>query len=573
MYITKFFSMKKSAFRKSLLFLPFLSFFLVFTVLAQDLDNIATQKPFTIHGNTGLNLMGYNVTGIEARQKPFSFILTANATASIYGIELPFSFSISDKQKSYSQPFNQFGMSPHWKWITVHGGYRNVTFSSFTMAGHTFLGGGIELTPGTFRFGFLYGRFDRKTTENQLYQNDSLPGFARRGFAVKVGVGTANNFFDLILLRVRDDSASLPHQSETSAIRTPEQNVVTGINSHFTFFKKLIWEVEAAVSLYTTNLGAEKLSSVEDNSTLHSVNKFLAINQSSEYYTAVRSSLQYKAKLWALKLEYRRIDPKYRSMGAYFFNNDVQNLTLTPSVSFWKRKLSLNGSIGLQTDNLRRTKKATSVRTIGSANISFNPSSAFGIDANYSNYSITQRDGRIPLTDSTRVHQITQNISVTPRLLFANTTLSHMIMLNYNFSNFDDQNKITSRYSKFTSQTAQLNYSLGLVESRFSFLFGVTYSLASTYLSDITGTGGTIGVSKNMLKDKLSLSWSNSLVHTDAQSNGTWVFNSTIISNYTINSHHALRLNIYYTGNFNSSNSVSPTFNEYKGDLSYVYTF
>jgi hypothetical protein len=557
---------------KSLSILAILIFCFILRAQSQDLETIKDQKPFTFHGNTGLNLMGYDATGIEARQKPFSFILTANATASVYGIEFPFSFSISDKQKSYSQPFNQFGLSPHWRWITVHGGYRNLTFSNFTMAGHTFLGGGIELTPGIFRFGFLYGRFDRKTTENQVYQNDSLPGFARRGFAVKVGVGTQENFCDLILLRVRDDSTSL-HQSDTSAIRTPEQNVVVGLNSHFTFFKKLIWEVEGAFSLYTTNMGAESLQSIEDNKTLRSLNKFLVINQSSEYYSAVRSSLQYKARLWSVKLEYKRIDPKYRSMGAYFFNNDLQNITLTPAVSLWKRRLSLSGSIGLQSDNLRRTKKATSIRTIGSVNVSFNPSSTFGIDANYSNYALSQRDGRMPLTDSTRVHQITQNISVTPRLLFANTRLSHMIMLNYNFSNFNDKNIYTSVYSKFTCQTAQLNYSLGLVESRFSFLFGVTYSLTSNYLTDITGVGGTIGVTKSFLKDKLALSWNNSLVHTDIQPNGTWVFNSNIISSYNINTHNALRFNFYYTGNFTQSNTTTPTFNEFKGDLSYVYTF
>ena len=520
--------------------------------------------------------MGNDVSGIEARQKPFSFILTANATISLYSFDLPFSFSISDKQTSYSQPFNQFGMSPHWKWITVHGGYRNLTFSSFTMAGHTFLGGGVELSPGLFRFGFLYGRFDRKTTENQLYQNDSLPGFARRGFAVKVGVGTENNFFDLILLRVRDDSTSL-HQADTSSIRTPEQNVVMGINGHFTFYKKLIWEVEAAMSLYTTNLGAAPLSDVENNATLHSLNKFLGINQSSEYYSAIRSSLQYRAKLWSLKLEYRRIDPKYQSMGAYFFNNDMQNITITPAISFWKRKIALSGSVGLQSDNLRGTKLATSVRTIGSANVSFNPLSTFGLDANYSNYSISQRNGRLPLSDTTRVHQVTQNISVSPRLLFANTSLSHMIMLNYNYSNFNDQNKITSQYSAFTCQTAQLNYSLGLVKSRWSLLGGVTYSKTTSFTSDVTGVGGTIGVSKNLLKDKISLSWSNSLLHTSSPSPGGWVYNSTIISSYTINSHNSLRFNIYYTGNFSGATAIAPTiaptYNEFKGDLSYVYTF
>jgi len=39
-------------------------------------------------------------------------------------------------------------MSPYYKWITIHVGYRNINYSQFTLAGHTILGAGIELHPG-----------------------------------------------------------------------------------------------------------------------------------------------------------------------------------------------------------------------------------------------------------------------------------------------------------------------------------------------------------------------------------------------------------------------------------------
>jgi len=169
-------------------------------VFPQEPETPPKPKPFKIYGNINLNLIGYYVNGIPYRADPFSAILSANVTASFYGIELPIAIAISNKQESYAQPFNQFGMSPRWKWITLHGGYRNVTFSNFTLAGHTFIGAGIELNPGIFRFGAIYGRFDRKTTENPLYKNDSLPHYARKGYAVKLGVGTEQNFLDLIFL-------------------------------------------------------------------------------------------------------------------------------------------------------------------------------------------------------------------------------------------------------------------------------------------------------------------------------------------------------------------------------------
>ena len=451
-------------------------------------------------------------------------------------------------------------------------GYRNVSFSNFTLAGHTFFGAGIELNPGIFRFGALYGRFDRKTTENPLYSNDSLPRFARKGFAVKIGVGTENNFFDLIFLRIRDDTTSLS-QPDTGAIRLPEQNIVSGINSRFTFFKKLVWETEAALSIYTTNLWAPSAREVENNITLHSLNHFLVINQSSEYYYAIRSSLQYKANYWSLKLEYKRIDPNYRSMGAYFFNNDLENITISPALALFKRKLYMSGSLGFQRDNLRTTKKATSYRTIGNANISFNPSSKFGINAFYSNYTITQTTGRLPLNDTTMVAQATHNVSVTPRLFFFNSIRSHMVMLLYNLAKYIDKNRFTSGFSQFTAQTGMVIYSIGLVQSRWSFTTGLNCILSNTSLSSNTGIGGTAGVSKTLLKDKMSLGWTNALSRNYGSQGNGWVFNSTLISNYQLNLHNSFRFNIYFTGNYPDNGSVNPTFNEIKGDLTYGYTF
>ncbi len=539
---------------------------------SQDIGNIGNQKPVTFHGSIGLNLMAYAVEGIPARQLPFSYLLSANATANFHGIELPFSFVFSDKQRSYAQPFNQFGLSPRWKWITLHGGYRNVTFSEFTLAGHTFLGAGIELNPGIFRFGFVYGRFDRKTTTSPVFETDSLPRFKRKGFAVKLGVGTEKNFFDLVFLRIRDDSSSI-ERPDTTAYRFPEQNVVAGFNSRFTFSKKLTWETEVAISLYTTDMFANASLDSTSPSILLNLNKFLVINQSSEYYMAIRSLLKFKSKSWSLKLGYKRIDPKYRSMGAYFFNNDVENLTLSPSFTLFKRKLAVSGSIGLQRDNIKGSKQATSLRTIGNVNLSINPSYKFGLDINYGNFGISQSAGRSPLNDTIKISQTTHNLTVMPRLMFMNAKKSHMIFLVYSMAMFYDQNKFTSALTYFESHTGQLNYTLGLIESKWSFTFGLSYASFRTCLSDNTGTGGTFGLSKLFFNDKLSLSCNNSLTRSISDAGRGWVLNSNMNVNYKVNKHHAIKLNAYFTGNYNDPSSINKSFNEIKGDLSYVYSF
>jgi hypothetical protein len=95
-----------------------LFFVLLFWVAAagQELDKIATQKPFEFSGTFTLYGSHYHVDGIAARRKDFSWYLTGNPNFKIYGIEIPFSFTVSEQERSFRQPFNQFCVSPSYKW-------------------------------------------------------------------------------------------------------------------------------------------------------------------------------------------------------------------------------------------------------------------------------------------------------------------------------------------------------------------------------------------------------------------------------------------------------------------------
>src|SRR5690606_638628 len=63
--------------------------------------------------------------------------------------------------RSFSQPFNQVSFQPQYKWIRTYIGYNSMTFSNYTVAGHVFLGGGVELTPGKWRIAAMYGRLKK----------------------------------------------------------------------------------------------------------------------------------------------------------------------------------------------------------------------------------------------------------------------------------------------------------------------------------------------------------------------------------------------------------------------------
>jgi len=541
------------------------------TLYAQDLGNMKEQKPFTIHGSFNANLIGYNANGIDARQQPFSYVLSANATATFYGVELPFAFTYSNRQSDFSQPFNRFGLSPHYKWLTVHAGYRSVNFSSFTMSGHSFLGAGVEMNPGKFRFGFISGRFNRSTDPNTYDKVDTLPYYKRNGLAVKLGVGSNKSFVDLVFLKVQDDKSTIPYDTIYPG-RTPEDNFVTGINSKLAFSKYLFFEGEGAVSIFTDNQYAAEITG-EDAEKIKKFENVILVNQSSRYFTALKASLVYKVKTFSLKAEYKRIDPGYKSLGTYYFSTDLQSIAVGPSFSLFKKKLNIRGNIGLQSDNLKKTKKSTSKRTVGSANISYNPSQKFGIDGSYSNFSTSQKAGRIPLVDTSKIFQSNSNITISPRFTIMKPGYSHMLMLMLNHTNLNDKNPVTEDITENKVNTVNLNYAVSLLDLKITITSGLNYMNMTNYIGSNKAMGITAGIMGMVAKDKLMLGLTNSLMKTEYIGNKGKVFLTGFTVAYSLKKQHSFRFNTYFTGNYYAEDASVPSYKEFKGDLSYVYSF
>lgn len=538
---------------------------------SQDLGSIAQQKPFEIKGNIGTNFIGYNASGIDNRMQPFSALLASNATAYVYGMAIPFSVRLHNRNLDYSQPFNQVGLSPTYKWATAHIGYSSVNFSNFTLSGHRFLGGGVELKPGKFRFGLIYGRFKKATTAFQ-HAVDTAQSLTRRGFGAKIGIGSEQTYVDLVVLKIKDDSSSMIDPLSPAYLPS-EENLVTGINTRIKLSKSLSFESEVAASIYTTDIKAVGFEGGDYEELLNKINKIVKLNLSTELLTAIRASLNLRLGKVNTKMEYRRIDPGYRSMGAYFMNNDLENLTISPSVSLFKRKLNLRGSIGVQHDNLRNTKRATSLRTISAIHASVNPWPVFGLDVSYSNYSSNQRPGRVPLIDSLKLYQATSNLNITPRLMFNGQKYNHMVMLVLSNMGLRDFNDYTRGHNENKALIANLTYSLNLVKLKANLMAGANYNRLENYLTTTTASGIMVGASKNLLKDRLNLGFNHAFIRMSYQEGNGSTHNTTLTSSYALAKQHAMRLNVYFINANYPDKELMPAFNEIKGDLSYVYTF
>ncbi len=297
---------------------------------AQDLANLKDAKPFGYSGSVSLRLNSYSTTREQSVRDPFFWTVTGSPTISVYGVTLPFYFSFSQKNQDYRQPFNQFGLSPYYKWLRLHLGYRNISFSDFTLSNHTFLGAGVEAEPGIFRFGFVYGRFLKAINQpiDTLSGDIITPTFARKGVAAKIGVGTYNNYVDLIFFKGKDDSTSVDAPLYMSATR-PAENLVYGIKARQVFLKIFSFDLDYGFSIYTNDISAEEIDP-EEYDVPKVVTAFIKPRTSTTFLMAGKASLGVRLKIMSLRLQYTRVEPDYQSMGSYFLNNDYENYTIAP---------------------------------------------------------------------------------------------------------------------------------------------------------------------------------------------------------------------------------------------------
>ncbi len=546
---------------------------------AQDLENIGQQKPVAINGSIQTQGIFYNANGIDARRQPWTYYITGAPTISLYGISIPVSFTFSEADRSFRQPFNQYGMSPTYKWVTLHVGYREVDFSPYTLGGHTMLGAGFELRPGKLRAGFMYGRLNAATTIDTARQALVPFSFSRKGYAAKLGYGTERNFFEFSYLSARDDSTTKPDglRPEQNII-TPAKNTVLGYKFRFSFLKNFIFESDGAGSVYTNDVNSPIKLEEADNKLLNHLRGSLGLNGTSAIYTALAASFGYQSKKYGLKVNYKRVDPDYQSMGAYYFSSDFENWTISPSATLYNGKIRFNGSLGFQHDNVKNQKRATNHRIIGSANAGIDISKAFAVDVVYNNFSDNQRAQTALFADSLKIVQTTQTITLMPRYSIIRPELVQVITGTFSLNTLRDFSSYysasaTSRNIKTTQYF--LTYNLTFPKKMLSTYF----NLGNTHLNgqgmQYSFSSATVGGNMSFYKQKLLTGLSTTLTKSkDAMGTNAFIINANGNLGYRVDSKQQLNFNFFLTNNNAQGTGIQqPNFTETRGELSYTLNF
>jgi len=534
-------------------------------------ENSWLKKNFSVHGGINASFFGYSSWGIPPRTRPGTWVINGNINFRLKNFSVPLGFIVSEQERTFLQPFNQYGLSPGIKWVRIHLGYRNMTFSPYTLNGILFRGVGMELTPGKFRFACMYGTLNRAVAEDTLSTDRILPSFNRKGLGFKIGVGRTNNYINLIYFQATDDITSIPYVPVKTKIR-PEENKLFGLS--FRLGKKAFyWENDGALSIYTRDKRDTITPINTDVNAIQTIVKWINPKVSTQFNTAFHSAIGLNFARTQIRLQYKRISPNYKSLGAYYFLTDVENITLSPSFLFNKNKLRLVLSAGYQRDNTTGTKLATTVRKIGAINISYNPGANYGTEIQLNNFGTTQNAGLGPIEDSLKQYQVTNSIMITQRIGKQTKSLTRNWFISGSYQTFTDYNQTSRTFLQNSIYSGSVTYQRSLTILKTNLGGGIMYNRVESATFSSVQAGPQLTAGKSFFNNKLNASSGLSLLGNtiDKKTQGL-NFSFNFNSGYQLTKHQRLQanLNMIRANRFAGSTEV---YSELRFSVNYGYHF
>ncbi len=576
--------------KKTLYIIIFLLLLISSTSKAQNVETLFDRfkdKPFKLSGGVSANQILYGINGMEARRDPYTYFLSGNLNLSIYGWSIPFSGTYSNQDFQYQtmklMPFNQYGISPYYKWIKIHAGYRSMNFSPYAMSGRTFYGTGVELTPGIFRFSAMYGKLQNAVKPDTI---NTQAAYKRMAYAIKAGIGKGSDFIDFVVFAAKDDTNSLDSLTISNSEINPMQNLVFSVNASKVLFKKITLAAEFGSSALSLNVNSNDYT--EGVPSFYKATNFMMSNKSSTIYkNAIKSSLMYSEERYSIGLAYEKVEPEYTTLGAYYFNNDFENLTVNSSAKFLKNKLNVGINVGGQRNNLDNEKLSGMKRFVTSLNTSYSPSAKLNMSLNYSNFSsytyIRSEFDEINQTnpyenlDTLNFTQLTQSAGLNTMYSLGDPTdkeLRKSISINLNYQKAAE--KQTTQNSNGGSFFYNGNFSY--IHSIIPKTLTITTSLAGN-LNTISENksftiGPTLSVGKSFfektLKSTFSASYNQSFVNSASQSR---ILSFRLNGAYSVKKKHNVGVSIIVLNRNLQQDDNTGNFTEFTGTINYSYNF
>jgi hypothetical protein len=169
----------------------------------------------------------YNMQGRDPRRPGESGRVFFNPIVTLGPVTFTGNFLLSTEGSSLiglggvpgRQRINQFGLSPQWSWGKASLGSFSDTWSQLTWGGVRVDGVGFDLSPKALRLGMFSG-----SSRQAVFGGATSGSYARSIAGARVGAGKkpeyggSSRWFDVVVLRVRDDASSLPPLPDSTPV-------------------------------------------------------------------------------------------------------------------------------------------------------------------------------------------------------------------------------------------------------------------------------------------------------------------------------------------------------------------
>lgn len=516
---------------------------------SQDVDLENFYKPnFKVTGGVSANMVFYNSNQQHSRD-PFTYLLSGNLNVSAFSFNIPIFYSLTNQGNNlgYTAPFdfNRLCIMPKYKWAKAYIGNASMTFSPYTLSGFPFKGVGLELTPRSpFKISLMGGQLLKAVPQEDAL--GGVPVYERFGYGIKTSFEKEKYKIGWIGFYAKDNENSLSLVNADTGV-TPKENFVNSLTFGTSLVKDLTFNVEYALSVLTADTQAESLTGGNFK------DKLFSAKESTAFLNALNVNFDYNIQKSKVGLTYERIDPNYSTLGALYFNNDLENIALRFSRPFYKDKIDVSASLGFQRDDLAQGKKQNTKRVVGSINMNYKVTDQINFSGSYSNFSTYTNkkldqfelinNPNVVAADTLDYKQLSQNANVNLTYAFGKKKNQNM---NFNYSiagQANEQGGIIRKGQASTVQNYMMAHTINFV-SKMSLNSSLNYTNNQVGQFDNSSLGASVGVSKKLLKEKLNTNFGLLYNNTQSDVSSSSVFGIKLNNSYTLMQQHNFSLSM-----------------------------
>jgi len=432
-------------------------------------DSSKKKNPVKITGVFGITYEGYGLNlnpaggGFYNARRPYNqvrFVFTPVLQYKKFSIPVNFNFAAMARNAAgpyaglehqtigqfFTNPANNFGLNPTYKWAELQLGTQYLNYSEFTTGDVGIFGVGFSLKPKNWRLKFFTG-----TSQQGIdYAALPLPGvtgaYKRNHWMFQVGNEQEGKY--LIALNFSKGKDKINSVTSPPLTVMPQEGFAASIVADVFFKKGWYLKSELAESYFTKD-ALQPFSPNLNNS----FKPFIDGRTSTGRDWAGNASIGRKSTNFDIAYTTKYVGAGFQTTGYPYLQPDRWENTINTRFNAWKNKMNVVASIGQRVNNLSNTS-LTAKQFIGNLNWFIQFSDQFNTNISYNNFGFTTASGTNPYG----LKNVSNDLGLTASYNWRNTKRMNMITFNYSYSKYDERDVNTGVTTSNNTHTVLLSY-------------------------------------------------------------------------------------------------------------------